>query len=309
MQKEMRLMNTVYFLDICAIAHIKTYLPSKSFKDEHHKKSICTLQLLDLSQNAVSCLPALMEKASDQRSKFSTEKFILEAKRDWDAMTAFFKNARIVEPWNFVESYANELFGTHLEHSTPQYLAFLQFANNQGLHNKITEGNRLKMAHELCMKAKELGISTSHPVVMVTIATMYGCEDARLVMKFAGNPKNFNPGNALADIQSISRFNGMMKNFIDYTGAKGGHFKESKFITSDSPLYKMIAYFPIVSVKTSSKLDEMVQEYTVSFDFPNLCPDLYGTDGKLKNDKCEDELKNLYALLGADFSHISTSAS
>lgn len=104
MQQWMLRVPTVYFLDICAIAHIKTYLPFKSVKDEHHNESIRALHDLDLPQNSVSYLRALMEKASDQRNKFSTEEFVLEARRDWDAMSAFFTNARVFEPWDFVEA-------------------------------------------------------------------------------------------------------------------------------------------------------------------------------------------------------------
>src|SRR5690606_27892121 len=121
---------TVYFLDICAVAHIKDYLRLRSFKDERHRESIHALNELDLPHNCVSYLPALMEKASDQRSKLSAEMFVREARRDWDAMGAFFKNACIFELWDFVEAYATELFGAHPEQSTPEYLAFLQFAND-----------------------------------------------------------------------------------------------------------------------------------------------------------------------------------
>lgn len=300
-QEWMLQVPTVYFLDICAIAHIKTYLRIKSVKDEHHKESISALRDLDLSHNSVSYLPALMEKASDQRSKFSAKEFVLEARRDWDAMVAFFKNARVLEPWNFVEAYATELFGAHPEQSMPEYLAFLQFANDQGLHNKIAEGKRLKMAQVLCAKAQELGISTSHPVVLVPIASVYGCEDARLVMKFSGQPKNFNPGNALGDIQSISRVSGMMTNLIQRAGASGGPFKNGKFKTADSPLQNMLRYFTVLSVSTTDVSDGEVTKTTAAVDVPSLFPVLFGADREPKDEKSRAELDQLYELLGAEF--------
>lgn len=301
MQQWMLRVPTVYFLDICAIAHIKTYLPSRRAKDEHHKESIRALNDLDLPQNSVSYLPALMEKASDQRSKFSPDEFVLEARRDWDAMSAFFKNARVFEPWDFVETYATELFGAHPEQSTPQYLTFLQFANDQGLHNKIAEGKRLKMAQVLCTKAQELGISTSHPVVLVPIASVYGCEDARLVMKFAGKPENFNPGNALGDIQSISRVAGMMTNFIQRAGASGGPFKNGKFKTADSPLHNMLRYFTVRFVGATEMSDGVAYKYTMSADAPSLYPGLFGADREPKDEKSGAELDRLYELLDAEF--------
>lgn len=300
-QQWMGVVPTVYFLDICAIAHIKNYLPSKSVKNEHHKESIHALQDLDLPQNSVSYLPALMEKASDQRSKFSAEEFVLEARRDWDAMCAFFQNARIYEPWDFVEAYATELFGAHPEQSMPEYLVFLQFANDQGLHNKIAEGKRFKMARVLCAKAQELGISTSHPVVLVPIASIYGCEDARLVMKFAGKPENFNPGNALGDIQSISRVAGALTSFIQRSGANGGPFKNGKFKTADSPLHNMLRYFAVQSVSTAEMSDGVTQKFTLSIDAPSLFPVLFGADREPKDERGQAELDRLYELLGAEF--------
>ena len=292
---------TVYFLDICAIGHIKTYLPTKSFKDEHHEESIRALQGLDFSCNRVSYLPALMEKASDQRSKFSAMEFVAEARRDWDAIGAFFKKASAYESWDFVEAYATDLFGAHPEQSIPAYLVFLQFANDQGLHNKIAEGKRIKMAQVLCTKAQELGISTSHPVVLVPIACVYGCEDARLVMKFAGKPENFNPGNALGDIQSISRVAGMMTHLIQRAGASGGPFKNGKFKTADSSLHNMWRYFTVQSVSTTEMPDGAAHKFSVSVDAPGLYPSLFDSDSKIKDEKSQKELDKLYELLGAEF--------
>lgn len=110
MQQWMLKVPTVYFLDICSIGHIKTYLQTGEFKDARHEASIQALQKLDIEHNAVSYLPALMEKASDQRSKFSAEKFIVEARRDWDAMSTFFKSAHVYEPWEFCRGLCGRPF-------------------------------------------------------------------------------------------------------------------------------------------------------------------------------------------------------
>jgi hypothetical protein len=300
MQQWMLRVPTVYFLDICSIGHIKTYLQKESFKDEHHEGSIQALWELDLPHNSVSYLPALMEKASDQRSKFSAEGFVVEARRDWDAMRAFFKNARVCEPWEFVGAYATELFGVHPEQSNPAYLAFLQFANEQSLHNPIAEAKRLEMAQVLCAKAQELGISTSHPVVLVPIACVYGCLDARRVLKFSAKSENFNPGNALGDIQSISRIAGTLTDFIQRAGASGGPFKNGKFKTADSPLHNMLRYFTVRSVSTTEMPDRAVHKISISVDAPGLYPELFGADREPKDEKSRAELGKLYELLGAE---------
>lgn len=301
MKQWMLMVPTVYFLDICSIGHIKTYLPAESLKDGHHEASIRALTELDLPHNSVSYLPALMEKASDQRSKFSAETFVAEARRDWDAMGAFFKNARVYETWEFVEAYAVDLFGAHPEQSDPAYLAFLKFANDQGLYNPIAEAKRFKTAQMLCAKAQELGISSSHPVVLVPIACVYGCLDARRVMKFSPKAEDFNPGNALGDIQSISRVGGTLTSFIRGVGASGGQFKNAKFQTADSPLYNMLRHFTVQSVSTTEIPEGAVHEITVSVNAPGLYPDLFGVDREPKDEKSQAELDKLYELLGAKF--------
>lgn len=302
MQQWMLKVPTVYFLDICSIGHIKTYLQAGEFKDARHETSIQALQKLDIKHNSVSYLPALMEKASDQRSKFSAEEFIAEAQRDWNAMSIFFKSAHVYEPWEFVEAYVTDLFGAHPEQSNPEYLAFLQFANEQGLYNKPTEKNRLEVAQMLCTKAQELGISTSHPVVLVLIACVYGCLDAQKVMKFSAKPESFNPGNALGDIQSISRVGGTLTDFIQRAGASGGPFRNGKFETADSPLHNMLRYFTVRSVNTTEIPIPSGAAYriSISVDAPRLYPDLFGADREPKDDKSRAELARLYELLGAE---------
>lgn len=299
MQQWMLKVPTVYFLDICSIGHIKTYHQTGEFKDARHEASIQALQKLDIEHNAVSYLPALMEKASDQRSKFSAEKFIVEARRDWDAMSTFFKSAHVYEPWEFVEAYAADLFGAHPEQSNPAYLAFLQFANDQGLHNKTIERNRLKVAQILCAKAQELGICTGHPVVLVPIACVYGCLDAQKVMKFSAKPENFNPGNALGDIQSISRVGGVLTDFIQRAGASGGPFRNGRFETADSPLHNMLRCFTVRSVNTTEIPGGAAHRISISVDAPRLYPDLFGAAREPKDDKSRAELAKLYKLLGA----------
>jgi hypothetical protein len=157
------------------------------------------------------------------------------------------------------------------------------------------------MAHVLCAKAQELGISTNHPVVLIPIACVYGCEDARQVMKFRQKSENFNPGNALGDIQSISRVHGMLNNLIEEAGASGSPFKIGKFKTADSPLKNMLRYFNVKSVSSTENLDELVHKISVTIDAPSLYPDLFCADRKPRDEKSRVELDKLYELLGAQF--------
>jgi hypothetical protein len=289
---------TLFFLDICSISHIKTYEQIKGFKDVHHEKSITALQELDLPHNGVSYLPALMEKASDQRSIFSTEGFIDEANRDWNAMRTFFKSARVVEPMEFIEAYATDLFGTHPEQKLPEYLEFLQFANEMGLHNSVATAKRLKTAAVLCAKADELGIFKGHPIVLATIACVYGCLPAKLVMKFTPKPENFKPGNALGDILLIQRVGGKLTHAIQEAGIQRGPFVRSIFITADSPLQQLFSYFFVKSVSTVNTEEGSTDEFSIDVKGQKLFVDLFGSDGLPKDPKSAEDLERLYDLLG-----------
>lgn len=290
---------TLYFLDICSISHIKTYEQIKGFKDLNHKKSITELQELDLPHNGVSYLPALMEKASDQRSIFSAEGFIDEAIRDWNAMRAFFKSARVIEPLEFIETYATDMFGAHPEQKLPEYLEFLRFANEMGLHNSVAPEKRLKTAAVLCAKAEELGIVKGHPIVLTTIACVYGCLPAKLVMKFTPKSDNFNPGNALGDIQLIPRVGGKLTHAIQEARIQGGPFERSIFITADSPLHQLFSYFFVKTVSTVNTEEGSTDKFSLNVKGQKLFVDLFDSDGRPKDSKCVKELEGLYDLLGS----------
>lgn len=118
-------------------------------------------------------------------------------------------------------------------------------------------------------------------------------------MKFVGKPENFNPGNALGDIQSITRVAGILKNSIRHAGANGSPFKNGKFMTADSPLYNLLDYFTVQSVSAIEMQDGLEHQITVSVDAPNFYPDLFGPDRNSKDEKSQKELDKIYELLGA----------
>jgi hypothetical protein len=298
LQQWSSMVPTLFFLDVCSISHIKTYEQIKGFKDGHHEKSIMALQEIDQTHNGISYLPALMEKASYQRSAFSAECFVDEVNRDWNAIRTFFKRASVVEPLEFVETYATDMFGTHPEQKVPEYLEFLQFANRMGIHNSVTATKRLKTAAALCAKADELEIVKCHPIVLVTIACVYGCMPAKLVMKFTPNLENFNPGNAVGDIQLIPRVGGMLTQAIREIATEGGPFAQSIFITADSPLHQLFSYFSVKTVRTITTEEGSTDEFSFDVKGDKLFVDLFGSDGLHKDTKCTEELERLYDLLG-----------
>ncbi|HGM7285267.1 TPA: hypothetical protein ACKP7V_001051 [Stenotrophomonas maltophilia] len=290
---------TIYFLDICSIGHIKEFLAKGKCKDEKHEKSIRQLRAIDLPQNGVSCMPALLEKASDRKSKFTPDGFVEEISRDLRAMSKFFSSASIVEPVAFAETHARELFGLDTEESVPEYLDFLTFANGLALHNRTTRKRQFKVAKALCERAAEIGVSTSHPVVITVIASVYGCEAAQEVLKFAGNEKNFNPGNALGDIQIVSRVAGELAEYVRAFAGKGGRYLDWAFMTGDSPLSDLLTYMMRKPVEVGGSIQDGERSFRITTDAVSLFPDLFGPDREPLDEDCSKELDDLLGLLGA----------
>jgi len=289
---------TIYFLDICSIGHIKEFLAKGKCKDEKHEKSIRRLRAVDLPQNGVSCMSALLEKASDRKSKFTPDQFVDEITRDLRAMSQFFKSASMVEPLEFVETHARSLFGIDTEEGVPEYLEFLTFANGLALHNRTSRKRQFMVAKTLCERAVEIGVSTSHPVVITVVAAVYGCAAARKVLNFAGNEKNFNPGNALGDIQIVSRVSGYLAEYVRIMAGQGGRYQDWGFRTGDSPLNDLLTYFMRKPVKVGGGIQDAERSFRITADAVSLFPDLFGPDRDPLDD-CSEELDDVLDLLGA----------
>lgn len=290
---------TIYFLDICSIGHIKEFLTKGKCKNEKHQNSIRQLRGVDLPQNGVSCMPALLEKASDRKSKFTPDEFVEEIARDLRAMSQFFNSASMVEPVEFAQTHARSLFGIDTEEAVPEYLEFLSFANSLALHNRTTRKRQFKVAKTICEKAIEIGVSTSHPVVITVVASVYGCAAAKEVLKFAGNEKNFNPGNALGDIQIVSRVAGTLAEYVQIMAGQGGRFRNWGFRTGDSPLSDLLTHLMRKPVQVGGSIRDAERSFCMTADAVSLFPDLFGPDREPLDDDCSKELNELLNLLGA----------
>jgi hypothetical protein len=287
---------TAYFLDICSIDAVKEYMRTKSYRNKQDENTIAALREVDLPHNGISYFPALMEKASDQRSNFNADSLIEEAYRDCDALSSFYQHAALLEPREFVSEYIAEMFGGHLEILGPNYHDFLNFANAQNL-SEVAANNRLKAAKVICDKAGELGIKKSHPLVLGTISCIYECAAARGVMKFRKNAEKFKSSNALGDIQLIQRVAKLTK-LIEEAAPRGGRYARAGFLTSDKGLKDFYSYFFVNEVVTDSTGSS--DELAVTVKAPQLFWSLHNAEGSLKSEKHYKELLKLYELLEID---------
>lgn len=287
-----KLIPTLYFLDICVISHIKDFQAGVDLS-EHKQQIIAQISRIDLAHNGISYLAALVEKASDQMNLMTTEELITQANLDIFAIQRFFKEARLIEMPRFIHEFIRSLKGEHPELLGSSYHMFLQFANASGIHNTAAPSKRISVAKMLCEKAVELGIPKQHPVVLTTLACVYGSIPAKKVMKLKQNPREFNSSNALGDILFAQRF-GKYRQAIEAVSSLEGRFVRSDFVTSDQYLQTFISYFDFQEVLTQDSDDSSTDQFTVAIKANGLFPVLYNENNELVN---ESELLKLYELL------------
>jgi len=264
---------TLHFLDICVVNAAK--LSAAALQNDTRKASyVSRLQSLDRPQHCFSYLCALIEKVSDTRGSTSDAELEEQVLNDMAALRAFFKNARVYEPDDFVISYLRELRCAPHELARPSYLSFLETINNQsGLKDPVAPALRFQKAVEILGDADALSISRQHPVVLLTLACLYGNQAARKLMKFKADPQKFNAENALADIMAISRF-ASLKLEIEHIGRQGGGYMRSEFLTDDDGLVGVFKCFEAKAVRHEQKGDAYESRIEVDVKLEELLTDL-----------------------------------
>jgi len=290
---------SVYCLDICSVSRIKKALALAKAEEESpfHDPHIAALKRLDRPQNAISYFTALMEKASDQHSPLRSDGLIEEAERDLDAIGAFFSEARVFEPKDFAFSFIRELNGKNLEILGENYHSYLQSVNSSGIYNSLSASKRFVVAELICDEARKFSISASHPVVLASLACIYGCRPAKKVMKFKKNPEEFNSSNALADIQIIQRV-GKLSQMVEDARISGKcQYMRTLPITADVALEEFCSMFTMNAVESKPTEFGARDTFTLTIKAPKLFPALHNDGGIVKDSDCEKELMELYGLI------------
>ncbi|EMD5788632.1 TPA: hypothetical protein SMP24_001077 [Proteus mirabilis] len=281
-----RMVPTLYLLDICLVSIIK--LPEESInRDKRKKKWIDELKNLDREKNKFSYICALMEKVSDSRVKMTDVELEEQILGDVASLRRFFKNASIYESDKFLISFLRELRGLPVETDKEKYVRFLKSANEKfNLKDAVSPSNRLNKAKELLEEADNIGIYKQHPVVVVTLACLYGNRQAKKLMKFKKNADLFDVENVLSDILIISR-TAKLKLEIEHYGNNGrGRFPRAIFLSDDTALNEIRNCFEPRMVKNIDSEDgrETILTLTVNLE-------------KLMTEITEDELAQLTELL------------
>ena len=130
-----------------------------------------------------------MEKVSDSRGKMTDTELEEQIICDISALRNFFKNASVYESDEFIITFLRELRGDAIEVKRPNYLTFLETANNRFvLKDPISPKARFEKAKQIVNEANALEISRQHPIVTVTLACLYGNPAAKKLMKVKSPP-------------------------------------------------------------------------------------------------------------------------
>lgn len=275
---------TMHFLDICALDVTKR-TEAELAADTRKADMAARLRGLDVPTNRFSCLLALMEKTSDLGSTRTDEDLQAQLVGDAEQMRLFFANAAPAEPEGYLRDYISQLRRLPVELARPTYLAFLQSANDSryGLHQPISRRNRFKTAKALVKLADDLEISREHPVVVVTLACLYGNESARDVLKFTPKPETFPAENVLADVMAIHRF---LSRKLELEGDyhRGlTSIRHAVYITDDEGLAEVLDCYRglALSMRDADGHQEVVMRGR--FDFARLLSEISHEPGPLRD--------------------------
>jgi len=273
---------TMHFLDICALDVTKR-TKAQIAADPRKAAMAERLEVLDISTNRISCLLALMEKTSDTRSTRTDEDLKVQILGDIQHARSFFNHAEVVERDEYVEDYITELRRIAVELGRPAYLAFLRAVNDGdfGMHQPIPKPKRFKVAATLVEMADDLEVSRQHPVLVVTLACLYGNASARGVLKFRPDPAAFDAENALADVMAIRRLMDRQLEFERDYHLGLTSIRHAAYVTDDDGLALVMSRFHGTTLSTRDAGDHQEVLVRGKVDFADLLTEISHEPGPL----------------------------
>lgn len=283
--------KTVLIMDICTIGLIKERHKIPSGKDENKKERL--EQLISYAKKGsykFSFILAITEKATDKKNRLSRKEMIERFRRDHRTLVGIIGERNMAENQatlkRLISIIMDENYGIaeRAELLLDEYLEFLSFYNELNVRTDPAKEDRLPLAKKITERASQLGISAGHPVVAICVASVYGCADARRILK-VNRKGEFNPSNAYGDIQSFYRV-AKARHMINqhYPGMR------LEFRTEDKALEDMHTYYKAIVLHE----DDGVPLYGIpTIHDEKMFPRLFSR-GKCLSD---EELSAVYLLL------------
>ncbi len=226
-----------------------------------------------------------MEKTSDSRSTRTDEDLKVQIIGDIQHARSFFKHAEVAERDEYVEHYITQLRGIAVELGRPEYLAFLRAANDGdlGMYQPIPKPKRFEVATKLVKMADDLKISRHHPVVVVTLACLYGNASARGVLKFKPAHATFGAENVLADVMAIRRLMDRQLELEREYHLGLTSIRHTAYVTDDAALALVMSCFHGTALSTRDAGDHQEVLVRGKVDFADLLTEISHEPGPLSN--------------------------
>lgn len=283
----------IVLLDICSIALIKNRNTNLDGKGEKSKRHLNELQ--EMAQSGLyrfSLLLAILEKGTDYTNELNSSEMVTRFTRDHAQIVDFIGSDNLVETAEALENMIPILMDDNFskeeraELSVPYSLELLDFYNRElRVTSTPPKHLRLRLAEQVAAEGERLGLQKGYPTIAICIASIYGCEEARGILKIKQNVADFNPSNCLGDIMSFYRV-GQAR----FTIKKAIPTARVLFRTEDIDLQRMHMWF---STCVTSANEEGSMMKTTCEAPEKLLPALY------KKGECinQEELVKIYALL------------
>lgn len=207
-----RALKCIIAMDICTIGIIKDVRSVSNGTNENKKKRRQDLiSMARTGRYQFSFVMAIVEKATDLEHPMTLKEMIARFQKDYQSLSAYLSPGNMCESQSQLKSLIKIIMDENFsikeraELNIEQYLDFLVFYNGLGIKKDPEPASeRLILAKKITDYGEELGISRGHPVIAICVASIYGCEGARRILKVEGKG-GFNASNALGDIMSFYR--------------------------------------------------------------------------------------------------------
>ncbi|ENR5394047.1 hypothetical protein ACEWIT_003872 [Providencia rettgeri] len=284
----------IILMDICTITDIKDQNLIEIGTDDKKKKRLWQLTEFIKNDFRFSLLLSIIEKATDYTHPMNTKELLERTIKDYEQLVGFIPKENIVEspfvlekliPVLMDERYTKE---ERAELSIKSSLELLTFFEGLKITSTPASSQRFKLAEQVAIEGERLGLTPGYPTIMICIASIYECIDARKVLKIEEKGKEkkpFNPSNCLGDIMSFYRVATAIRRINEVLPEVDVLFR-----TEDQYLENLHQYIKVTEIIRPDNIPVLHSEFIQP---EKLFPKLY------KNGKCinEQERDKLFALL------------
>lgn len=284
----------IILMDICTITDIKDKNLIEIGTNDKKKKRVWQLTEFIKNDFRFSLLLSIIEKATDYTNPMNAKELLERTIKDYEQLVGFIPKENIVEspfvlgkliPVLMDERYKKE---ERAELSIKSSLELLKFFEGLKITSTPASSQRFKLAEQVAIEGERLGLTRGYPTIMICIASIYECIDARKVLKIEEKGKEkkpFNPSNCLGDIMSFYRVATAIRRIHDVLPEV-----DILFRTEDQSLENLHQYIKVTEIIRSDNTPVLHSEFIQP---EKLFPKLY------KNEKCIDEHERdkLFALL------------